>query len=476
MGRELRTVHHVLIPTGTLPHQPGQTGAHTEFSIGLPVYARNYRPTHEEWIDGVMHARREKVLLVVPVGNSTWVRHRNQLRLRHPLASMRGTQQSLPLDVLLGTFTIPAVVRSPVPTTDLCADDRLLRRRWTDRQKSSSSGSVCLPFQRNAGPPPTGIISIVGSNCQTLRTPRPPAPTLAMPLAIVSRSSCPIDPEEQLKSHLMSCPGICTQASFFPLKPCPVLSCPIEKNRNRNLSDTKQSRFTGKTAPIIFIEKQQYLRLLLNGGRPRVSIGHLAAVSFHDFASSNRLFGTTSNEGRQNKSEVQIDPSPTTLLNSRPSFPGSISHSPFPFLEKSSEEIAFKCIYTSCLRLFNKLPEIRQLTHDNPTPHDTQGLSAFHIVRNRCRREIREHTKFVQEKILLRARGNKNFLFKHMRRLRKNKPSAFSLRLSSGETSSDSLVVAEFFREYYSAVYNVASPCWHPVLPLQKFRQPLVTA
>ncbi|KAA3676453.1 uncharacterized protein DEA37_0008229 [Paragonimus westermani] len=112
---------------------PGQTEAHTEFSIGSPVYTRDYRPTHEEWIDGVVKARREKVLLEISVGNSTWIRHRNQLRARHPHASMRETQQSLPLDVLLDTFTIPTIVRSSIPTTDLCADDRLLRRRWTDR-------------------------------------------------------------------------------------------------------------------------------------------------------------------------------------------------------------------------------------------------------------------------------------------------------------------------------------------------------
>ncbi|KAA3681810.1 uncharacterized protein DEA37_0004819 [Paragonimus westermani] len=120
MGRKLRTVHHALIPTDTLPHQPGQTESHTEFSIGSPVYARDYRPTHEEWTDGVVKARSGKVLLEISVGKSSGNHHRNQLRPRHPDASMRETQQSFPPDVLLDTFTIPTVVRSPIPTTDLC--------------------------------------------------------------------------------------------------------------------------------------------------------------------------------------------------------------------------------------------------------------------------------------------------------------------------------------------------------------------
>ncbi|KAA3676029.1 uncharacterized protein DEA37_0011181 [Paragonimus westermani] len=127
-------------------------------------------------------------------------------------------------------------------------------------------------------------------------------------------------------------------------------------------------------------------------------------------------------------------------------------------------------------RIRRLLDNRSQLFAKHKLTGNSEDLSAFHIVRNRCRREIREHTKLVQEKILIRARGNKIFLFKHMRRLRKNKPSALSLRLPNGETSSDSLVVAELFREYFSAIYNVVSPSWHPVLPLQKFRQPLVTA
>ncbi|KAA3670222.1 uncharacterized protein DEA37_0003580 [Paragonimus westermani] len=125
---EVLMVHHALNPTDTLPHQSGRTEAHTGLSIGSPVYARDYRPTHEEWVGGVVKACRGKVLLEVSVGNSTWIRHRNQIRPRHPDASMRETQQSLPLDVLLDTFTNPTVVRSPIPTTDMSADDGLLRR------------------------------------------------------------------------------------------------------------------------------------------------------------------------------------------------------------------------------------------------------------------------------------------------------------------------------------------------------------
>ncbi|KAA3674866.1 uncharacterized protein DEA37_0005728 [Paragonimus westermani] len=133
MSRRLRTVHHALIPTDKLPHQSGQTEADTELSIGSLVHVRDYHPTHEELTDGVLKARRGKVLLEVSVGNSTWIRHRNQLRPQHPDVSMRETQQALPLDILLDMFTNPTDVRSPIPTTDLCANDRLFRKRWTDR-------------------------------------------------------------------------------------------------------------------------------------------------------------------------------------------------------------------------------------------------------------------------------------------------------------------------------------------------------
>ncbi|KAA3675928.1 uncharacterized protein DEA37_0013668 [Paragonimus westermani] len=146
MGRKLRTVHHALILTDILPHQPGQTEDHTGFSNGPPVYARDYRPTHEEWIDGVVKDRRGKVPLEVSVGNPTWIHHRIQFRPRHPHASTRETQQSLPLDVLLDTFTICTVFRSRIPETDLYADDRLFRRRWTN-QSPDDLTQISADFQ-----------------------------------------------------------------------------------------------------------------------------------------------------------------------------------------------------------------------------------------------------------------------------------------------------------------------------------------
>ncbi|KAA3679627.1 uncharacterized protein DEA37_0007508 [Paragonimus westermani] len=61
----------------TLPHQPGQTEAHTEFSAGSLVYAHDYRSTHEEWIDGVVKARRAKLFVeyysaVYNVASPSW--------------------------------------------------------------------------------------------------------------------------------------------------------------------------------------------------------------------------------------------------------------------------------------------------------------------------------------------------------------------------------------------------------------------
>ncbi|KAA3681597.1 uncharacterized protein DEA37_0001520 [Paragonimus westermani] len=89
---------------------------------------------------------------------------------------------------------------------------------------------------------------------------------------------------------------------------------------------------------------------------------------------------------------------------------------------------------------------------------------AFRSVRNRSKREIRQHTQHIQSKIL-----------QYIRRQRKTKPSALSLRLPDGETSPNRQV-AEVFRDYCSAVYNVDLSSWHPILPQGHFQHPILTA
>ncbi|KAA3680751.1 uncharacterized protein DEA37_0006968 [Paragonimus westermani] len=128
-------------------------------------------------------------------------------------------------------------------------------------------------------------------------------------------------------------------------------------------------------------------------------------------------------------------------------------------------------------RNIRRLLEVRSSLFSNQKltgrPED---LEAFRSVRNRWKREIRQHTQHVQSKILQIAHENKNFLFKYIRRQRKTKPSAPSLRLPEGETSSNPQMFAKVFREYHSPVYKVYLPNWHPILPRRHFQHPILTA
>jgi hypothetical protein len=126
-------------------------------------------------------------------------------------------------------------------------------------------------------------------------------------------------------------------------------------------------------------------------------------------------------------------------------------------------------------RLRRLLDERSRMFAKHKLTGSSVDLDAFHKVRNKCKREIRQHTKLVQTKILMKARENKNSLFKYMRRQRKVKPSALSLRQPSGATSSDTQVVAELFREHYSEIYNIPPPTAHPLLAPRNFQQPLLT-
>ncbi|GAA51114.1 hypothetical protein CLF_105603 [Clonorchis sinensis] len=84
------------------------------------------------------------------------------------------------------------------------------------------------------------------------------------------------------------------------------------------------------------------------------------------------------------------------------------------------------------------------------TTGDTEDELAFRKMRNRCKSEIRQWNIRKQATIMDLACKNRNVLFKYMRHLRRNKPSAFSLRDRNGEPTSDPTVVAEFYRDHYA--------------------------
>ncbi|BHF61010.1 hypothetical protein SprV_0100398000 [Sparganum proliferum] len=116
MGRKLRTTFHALVPTGA---QPAQTSpvSRSKLSIGTPVFVRDYRAGFPDWIEATVVAHRGSMLFDVDVGDDIWVRHHNQIRRRH-CSNTTGLESapSLPLDILLDTFAIPAD-RSVLETT-----------------------------------------------------------------------------------------------------------------------------------------------------------------------------------------------------------------------------------------------------------------------------------------------------------------------------------------------------------------------
>nr|VZI45759.1 unnamed protein product [Spirometra erinaceieuropaei] len=116
MGRKLRTTFHALVPTGA---QSAQTSpvSRSKLSIGTPVFVRDYRAGFPDWIEATVVSHRGSMLFDVDVGDEIWVRHHNQIRRRH-CSNTTGLDPapSLPLDILLDTFAIPADRSVPEPT------------------------------------------------------------------------------------------------------------------------------------------------------------------------------------------------------------------------------------------------------------------------------------------------------------------------------------------------------------------------
>ncbi|BHF79688.1 hypothetical protein SprV_0702281000 [Sparganum proliferum] len=108
MDRKLRSTFHAIFPIGV---QPAQTSSvsRSKFSVETPVFVRDYRAGFPDWIEATVVAHRGSMLFDVDVGDDIWVRHYNQIRRRH-CSNTTGllSMQSLPLDILLGTFAIPA--------------------------------------------------------------------------------------------------------------------------------------------------------------------------------------------------------------------------------------------------------------------------------------------------------------------------------------------------------------------------------
>ncbi|BHF64762.1 hypothetical protein SprV_0200776900 [Sparganum proliferum] len=117
MGRKLRTTFYALVPTGV---QPARTSpvSRSKFSVGTPVFVRDYRTGLADLIEATVVAHRGSMLFDVDVGDDIWVRHHNQLRRQHfsntpGLVSMQSLPpivrewQKEPCPYLLGGSTLP---------------------------------------------------------------------------------------------------------------------------------------------------------------------------------------------------------------------------------------------------------------------------------------------------------------------------------------------------------------------------------
>ena len=92
-----------------------------------------------------------------------------------------------------------------------------------------------------------------------------------------------------------------------------------------------------------------------------------------------------------------------------------------------------------------------------------EDIAAYRKTRNLCRSEIRAHQRRHQSRVLKVARENKSYLFKYMRRFKKNKPSALLLKID-GIPTTDAESVAKGFRDHFLSVYAETSMQRHPAL------------
>ena len=114
-GRKVRTINSAMLPLREKLEDVPHGKLKPQLRPGTKVYARDYRAREEKWASGEIMKRRGRVIYEVVVGNDVWVRHRNQLRLRHG-PDQAEEQSQVPLGILLETFDIQNEERTEPPT------------------------------------------------------------------------------------------------------------------------------------------------------------------------------------------------------------------------------------------------------------------------------------------------------------------------------------------------------------------------
>jgi len=106
---------------------------------------------------------------------------------------------------------------------------------------------------------------------------------------------------------------------------------------------------------------------------------------------------------------------------------------------------------------------------------DPNDCTEFKRIRNSCKTEIRKHKAARQTEILQRAKQDRNYLFKYMRRRKKNKPSPLALLQQDGSHSSSPTEIADTFASHFVSVYSQHANTVFPILPDRGFTQELLT-
>ena len=124
---------------------------------------------------------------------------------------------------------------------------------------------------------------------------------------------------------------------------------------------------------------------------------------------------------------------------------------------------------TSLLRRIRRLLDGRvHIFAKQRYTQSAEDIAVYRKVHNQCRNEIQAHQKSIQTRVSNVARQNKSFLFKYMRCSKKNKPLALLLKLDETSTT-EAILIANGFRDYFVSVYTDWFDGPHPVLSPRQY-------
>ena len=134
MGLKLRTTLDALRPHKQQQRQDTCDNKGQTFTVGTPVFARNFRHGQSNWSPGTISKRKRKFVYNVQVREQLWARHKNQLHPRYTRNSIIDNMPTFPLNLLMDIFDLP----SPSPSAQTNANESIeeSRRKWPKRNRT----------------------------------------------------------------------------------------------------------------------------------------------------------------------------------------------------------------------------------------------------------------------------------------------------------------------------------------------------